>query len=78
MRVPGDGREPDAVTPHVRICEGPRVNEAWLKSCDTTTGKPVANSEHKPYPNEGTALNPIRATARKRSRWSLKKMRAKW
>ena len=34
------GGEPDAVTPHVRIWEGPRVNEARLKSCDTTPGNP--------------------------------------
>ena len=34
----GEIWEPDAVTRHVRIYEGPRVNEARLKYCDTTTG----------------------------------------
>lgn len=38
MRGPSDIWEPDAVTRHVRICEGPRVNAARLKYCDTTTG----------------------------------------
>ena len=38
MREPSEIWEPDAVTPHVRICEGPRVNWKRLKSCDTTTG----------------------------------------
>lgn len=38
MREPSDIWEPDAVTPHVRIYEGPRVNAARLTYCDTTRG----------------------------------------
>ena len=34
----GEIWEPDAVTRHVRIYEGPMVNAARLKYCDTTTG----------------------------------------
>ena len=30
--------EPDAVTPHVRIYEGPSVNAARLQYCDNTKG----------------------------------------
>ena len=50
LRVPSEIWEPDAVTRHVRIYEGSGVNWAWKEYCDTTNGKPVANSEHKPYP----------------------------
>ena len=42
--------EPDALTAHVRICEGANFNRARIQYCDTTEGKPVANREHKPYP----------------------------
>ena len=44
---PSEIWEPDAVTPHVRICEGPRVNAARLKSCDTTMGNqwPTGNTK---------------------------------
>ena len=45
-----NGWEPDALTAHVRIYEGADLNCAWIKYCDTTNGKPVANRENKPYP----------------------------
>ena len=46
MRETSEIREPDALTAHVRIYEGPRVNAARLEYCDTTRGNgwPTVNT----------------------------------
>jgi len=46
VREASEVREPDAVTPHVRIYEGPRVNAARLSYCDTARGNgwPTVNT----------------------------------
>jgi len=36
--VTSDGWEPDALTAHVRIWEGPWLNSTWIQYCDTTRG----------------------------------------
>ena len=47
MREPSEIWEPDAVTRHVRIYEGPRVKKAGLKSCNTIMGNqwPTGNTK---------------------------------
>ncbi len=44
-----DGWEPDALTAHVRICEG-ADSIVHGSNIVTPPGKPVANRENKPYP----------------------------